>query len=969
MDLVSVVVPCYNSFEFVEDTLESIAQQTHENIDVVLVDDGGTDRTIEILTAFSRRDKRFRVVQHRANSGLSAARNTGARAAFGKYICFIDSDDLMMRESVQVRVEAIKNAADPRNIGSYCGSLTIPESASAPPPMRANPQLRRVDYISSLGRCPFNANQPMFIKADFQRMGGFSEYLRQAEDYELWMRILRAGFHIAPAKFDAVTYRTRQSSLIRENPLQHAEYSTLLQRTFYEDLGAEGEYKISPAFHSKAGQEYLLQSHNYNRILEFAGMAIGKDQPIQEVVDFIVENLPDVLIFHSDQRFRERLRHGVSRYFAHDAWLVNSRSEVIDEVVAATAAALTRKRTIQRKTSTDEQLGITWAPGHQRHIDVLFFPHKDYHVWTINLLRPALEQAGVEFAIVDLSGHYRDEGVRQKAAELKLPLVGYGNFALGDFEPRLLVAFNDWDPIVRSIFACAQTAGIATASIVEGIQDYLDADTGRIREPYRSSDLVLVPGEHDLKYFEGSNQDVRIGGVPRIAELLRSAPTRKSASMASTERPTALINSNFSYGVLTEHRDTWLKNAVETVQSAGFVAIVSRHPADIGEIHPELVSERSFYAELADCDVVVQRFASGVLEALAFDKPVIYFNPHNEQVDKFKSPNGAFRIANNETELATALQASLKQKPNRADVIAYLNFHCNASDQNIPLNITNILSEYLSKKQRSSVDYIKFNKLLLAVDRLSKSLSNVKILQASFPAAYGQNPRDIEQVFESIPDILHDTVTKPIINGRQTEAEDEHEGRADNDTQSSTALQVVSTLHGRPARPINRRSALLSKLARDPHRYFSDSNFAPFRLLRFFFRPYKGERSAALVPGLFIDPNPPLSKLSMSAQDSAAHFNALFNDLKGVDAKLRSNIKTLSIQIAAIQEEMRTAAMQSEMDKIDAEKFVASKIRELDWKLQTKVEEYQARMQDNNSSTPEIDDDNDLPQPPERPAN
>lgn len=940
MDLVSVVVPCYNSSEYVEDTLESIAQQTHRNLDIVLVEDGGTDNTIEILRRFSRQDKRFRIVRHRANSGLSAARNSGARAAFGKYLCFLDSDDLMMPESVQVRLSAIKTSTDPRIIGSYCGSLTIGEDIATPPPARPNPRLQRSDFMTSFGRCPFNANQPMFIKSEFLQMGGFDETLKQAEDYDLWMRILRAGFHIVPAKFDAVTYRARQSSMIRENPLQHAEYSSRLQRTFYEELGADGEYKVSPAYHHKAGQDYLFQSHNYNRILEFAGMAIGKDEPLEQIVEFIVENLPDVLTFHGEQRFRERLRHGVARYFANDAWLVNSRIETIDEIVRLTGAQLARERADWRKTPRLDGLGLTWFPGRQRSIDILFFPHKDYHVWTINLLRPALERSGVSFAVVDLTAHYRDEGVRRKAVEVELPLIGYGNFVLGDYQPRLLVAFNDWDPMVRSIFASAQAAGIATAAIVEGIQDYMDADTGRIREAYRSSDLVLVPGEHDLKYFEDSSQDVRVGGVPRIAELMRSASEREAPANPRNERPIALINSNFSYGVLVEHRDAWVESAVRGAESAGLIPIISRHPADLGETYPELVSGRSFYEDLAACDVVVQRFASGILEALAVDKSVVYFNPHNEKVDKFKSPNGAFRIAKSTAGLKKALRASLKVRPPRQAMIEYLDLHCNASSQSMLPEIVNDLSEYVAARTRATIDYPKFKNLLLAVDRLSGSLSDVKILHESLPATFGNNGRSIEHVFSEKQEILHDSVNCPALLFAEPTQERAAAKSPKAELPDTASAQIHSSLYGRRARPLSRRSALLSKLARDPYRYFKDSDFAAFRVLRHLFRPTDNERSAFSTSGPFIESNAPLSSLSMSARDTAEHFNALFEELRAVDARLRRELKIVSNAVNQLQEGLRTLEDGADTDNAEVRKYVAAQIRELDWKVRSHLDQH-----------------------------
>ena len=92
MDLISVIVPVYNVEPYIEECIESIQNQTHINLEIILVDDGSKDTSGDICNQYAAYDERI-VVIHQENGGLSAARNAGIEVAKGDYIAFVDSDD------------------------------------------------------------------------------------------------------------------------------------------------------------------------------------------------------------------------------------------------------------------------------------------------------------------------------------------------------------------------------------------------------------------------------------------------------------------------------------------------------------------------------------------------------------------------------------------------------------------------------------------------------------------------------------------------------------------------------------------------------------------------------------------------------------------------------------------------------------------------------------------------------------
>lgn len=106
----SIVVPFYQVEDYIEPCLKSLAVQSFTDFEVILVDDGATDSSLDIARTFQERDRRFRVVRQR-NAGLGPARNTGVRHSMGRYLTFVDSDDLVPRHAYELLVRSLEETA------------------------------------------------------------------------------------------------------------------------------------------------------------------------------------------------------------------------------------------------------------------------------------------------------------------------------------------------------------------------------------------------------------------------------------------------------------------------------------------------------------------------------------------------------------------------------------------------------------------------------------------------------------------------------------------------------------------------------------------------------------------------------------------------------------------------------------------------------------------------------------------
>lgn len=119
--LVSVVIPVYNVEKYLDRCIQSVIEQTYTNLEIILVDDGSTDKSPELCDQYARKDKRI-VIIHKKNGGLSSARNAGIEKSKGDYIAFIDSDDYIAPSHIQLLVTpALTYDADI----SICGEQVI----------------------------------------------------------------------------------------------------------------------------------------------------------------------------------------------------------------------------------------------------------------------------------------------------------------------------------------------------------------------------------------------------------------------------------------------------------------------------------------------------------------------------------------------------------------------------------------------------------------------------------------------------------------------------------------------------------------------------------------------------------------------------------------------------------------------------------------------------------------------------
>jgi len=162
MPKVSVVIPTYNRLLMLREAVDSVLKQDFEDFELIVVDDGSTDGTAEEIKRYGGR---VILLQHSENRGVSAARNKGILHAKGKYVAFLDSDDVWVKGKLKIQVTFL----DENPHYSFCYTDEI--------------------WIRCLPLCTISPSSAMMRKKLFSKVGLFDEALPVCEDYDFWLRV------------------------------------------------------------------------------------------------------------------------------------------------------------------------------------------------------------------------------------------------------------------------------------------------------------------------------------------------------------------------------------------------------------------------------------------------------------------------------------------------------------------------------------------------------------------------------------------------------------------------------------------------------------------------------------------------------------------------------------------------------------------------------------------------------------
>lgn len=213
--LISIIVPVYNVEKYIVETMECVEAQTYGNWELLLIEDGSTDGTVEKITRFleERQDPRIRLVRQSSNTGAAGARNRGLREAAGRYIAYLDADDLWVPEKLERELRFLQEKgaafvftgyefADEHGRGT--GKVVrVPES---------------LDYRQALSNTTIFTTTVMFDTERIRKEELEMPFVK-SEDTALWFRVLRSGYTARGLDENLVKYR-RTGKTLSSNKLE-----------------------------------------------------------------------------------------------------------------------------------------------------------------------------------------------------------------------------------------------------------------------------------------------------------------------------------------------------------------------------------------------------------------------------------------------------------------------------------------------------------------------------------------------------------------------------------------------------------------------------------------------------------------------------------------------------------------------------------------------------------------------------
>ena len=631
-----------------EPCLGSLGMQTlrqHE-YEIVIVDDcSSSSETIEGIEKFARNRANVHLVRHSENLGLNEARRSGVKAASGDFVVFVDGDDPVTRDGLELlRMEAESVDADLVTAPMFHWDhlqKRLDENRVTYKPLPAD-YLRRLEFVLS-GEGSWSMCGRLFRRALLSDDVFDFPTHRFHEDITTFTRIVLKAKTVSHCSKPIYFYTRNPNSITAEFGNRHVDGILGAARDWITDLKSYGLLEAL-ATAASAGAEKLT---NTCITRCFAAKDLNDRDKLQ-VLRKIREDYFDLNLGRSDWTLPavQLILEAGDDMFEEGSPLLTELARILPDVA--------------RRSDEPLLYGIGPSTMARRLKDkIVIIGQVDYQVRSAAAFARELRLQGHPCVVLDNSGFAADGKRKFPANEEHIFFrtqhirVESGPYSIDWLSSaKLVIVFNDFNEDFRDALEFRNRLNLPSVCAVEGINDFLRLDFEGYRLlPYRRCDSVFLAGEHDEKYF--IDRDTSVAGLAVIEEL-----AGKEAAFPTN--PFAVLNVNFTYGSLENERDGFVQQARQAFETLGLDWRITQHPMDQGQLDRLPVSEKTQYELIDEGSVFVSRFATGILEALASGKPAIYFNPHHEKVDKFKEPLGAFDVATNGEELVRALQKALK---------------------------------------------------------------------------------------------------------------------------------------------------------------------------------------------------------------------------------------------------------------------------------------------------------------------
>lgn len=265
---VSIIIPCHNQVQYLDAALQSVLVQTHQNWECLIVNDGSPDNTEEVAKRWVDKDSRF-IYFYKENEGVSSARNLGIENAKGEYIQFLDSDDVLDKEKLELSLQQMEKNHDVNLVISNFSMFTINTEDSSGPFCNLKAELFNFESILYQWNVSFSI--PIhcgFFRFSLLEKIRFPEKLAAQEDWVVWVSVFKTGCNVIFLDKPLALYRINPSSRMMTKGLCDDQIKAC---EYFSDYLSEEEFKkfsiLLIARYHKSNQELedrLIATKNSN---------------------------------------------------------------------------------------------------------------------------------------------------------------------------------------------------------------------------------------------------------------------------------------------------------------------------------------------------------------------------------------------------------------------------------------------------------------------------------------------------------------------------------------------------------------------------------------------------------------------------------------------------------------------------------------------------------------------------------
>lgn len=213
MARVSIIIPFYNVEEYIEECIKSVLDQTFKDFEIILVNDGSFDGSDLIVRRFLEKDEcRIKYIIQE-NKGLAGARNVGIRNSSSEFVAFLDADDMLFSNSLELRMSVISENKD---VGLVYGNATVIEGNKIVPMTikDLNGKYVQGNVLPQMLERNYVIMPTVMVRSEvFKTCGYFDESLKRIEDYDMWLRIAKKNYLFAFVDHPVAYYRIRKGAL------------------------------------------------------------------------------------------------------------------------------------------------------------------------------------------------------------------------------------------------------------------------------------------------------------------------------------------------------------------------------------------------------------------------------------------------------------------------------------------------------------------------------------------------------------------------------------------------------------------------------------------------------------------------------------------------------------------------------------------------------------------------------------